>query len=80
MTFPVTIIYLNREYVYDVETTDAIHFNCRCRLTEHEEFGTPPAVVELERGKLLKPNELGAYRVQLHTDLLAGIDDFIRET
>lgn len=79
MIFPLQVIYLSREYTYDVETTDGIHFTCRCRLTDHEEFGIPPEVIELERGKEPRPRESGAYRVQLHTDLMEGIEAFMKE-
>lgn len=79
MTFPIQVIYLSREYTYDVETADGIHFTCRCRLTDHEEFGTPPGVIKLEKGKTQNLNEPGVYRVQLHTDLMDGIEAFMKE-
>ncbi|HEV7330555.1 MAG TPA: hypothetical protein VGN63_05895 [Flavisolibacter sp.] len=79
MTFPIDVTYLNRVYTYDVETTDGLRFICRRQPLEHSgEHDAPPEVIALEKGERATASKPGSYKVQLHTDLMAGIEEFLR--
>ena len=81
MTFPVTVTYLNHSYIYDVETTDGVHFTCRRRPAPHAEFvSAPPDVIALEKEKPRHHDPSGEYKVQLHTDLMSGIETYLRQS
>jgi hypothetical protein len=79
MTFPVHVFYLSQDYTYDCETTDGLHFICRLRSAQHNEAsGAPPEEVKLTKGEG-HHGKPGHYKVQLHADLMAGIEDFLRK-
>ena len=79
MTFPVSVTYMNRNFTYDVETTDGRHFVCKRQLNQDaEDHGAPPEVIELEKGERPTHYEAGQYKVQLHTDLMDAIENFLR--